>query len=133
MKRTEQAVFVLEVLTAMKDCLDRDVTYTKVNGKSFNLTRQHGICWHVFAHTPCSDETGIDHEYLRPVFAEMGLDREYPVEMQLTGNDRQLAVNLHWNQRNLCVMDSEPGKLRYKLLCDLIEYFNKVLAPSEVV
>lgn len=133
MKRTEQAVLVLKVLTAMKDCLDRDVTYTTINGEPFNLTRQHGICWHVFAHTPNSEVTGIDHEYLQPVFVEMGLHCGYPVEMQLTDNDVNRAVNLHWNQRNLCVMDSEPGKLRYKLLCDLIEYFENILATSEVL
>ena len=133
MKRPEQAVLVLKVLTAMKDCLDRDVTYTTINGESFNLTRQYGICWHVFAHTPSSETTGIDDEFLRPVFVEMGLDGTFPVEMQLTGNDCDKAVNLYWNQRNLCVMDSEPGKVRYKLLCDLIEYFNKVLEPAEVV
>lgn len=133
MERTEQAKLVLNVLTAMKDCLDRDVTYTTINGESFNLTRQHGICWHVFAHTPDSSESGIDDEFLQPVFVEMGLDDRYPVEMQLTGNDRQAAVNLHWNQRNLCVMDSEPGKVRYQLICDLIKYFENILAPAEVL
>jgi len=132
MERTEQAKLVLKVLTAMKDCLDRDSTYTLINGESFNLTRQHGICWHVFAHTPPAEITGIDDEFLQPVFEEMGLHPDYPVEYQITG-DYMEARHMYWSQRNVCVMDSITGKLRYKLLCDLIEYFENVLEPSEVV
>jgi len=132
MERTEQAKLVLKVLTAMKDCLDRDSTYTTINGESFNLTRQHGICWHVFAHTPNSEESGIDDEFLKPVFEEMGLNPDYPVEYQMTG-DYLKARDLYWLQRNVCVLDSHQGQLRYKLLCDLIKYFENVLAPSEVV
>ena len=133
MERTEQARLVLEVLVQMKDCLDNDKTYTTIMGKPFNLTRKNGICWHVFAHTPNSEVTGIDLEYLQPVLAEMGLDELFPVEMQLSGNERQRACNLHFNQGNLFDMDSAPGKVRYKLLCDLIKYFTKVLAKPETV
>jgi len=132
MQLTEQSKLVLKVLTAMKDCLDRDVTYTTINGESFNLTRQHGICWHVFAHTPNSEVTGIDHDYLKPVFVEMGLNPDYPVEYQMTG-DYFKARDLYWLPSNVCVMDSPQGQLRYKLLCDLIEYFENILATSEVL
>ncbi len=125
----EEAVSVLFVLESMKHCLDNDITYSTVKGKSFNLTRQHGICWHVYAHTPVQS---IDSNYLQPIFVEMGLDPNYPVELQMVDSTEE-AKTLHWQQRNLCVMDSEPGKVRYKLICDLIKYFSKVLDTAETV
>lgn len=127
MEITEQAKLILNVLTAMKDCLDRDDKCTTIGGGSFSLSSQNGICWHVFAYTPTIEVSGISNTCLKPVFEEMGLDMDYPVEYQLAGNYLDAAC-MHWSQRNLYAMDTDPGKLRYQLLCDLIEYFNKVLA-----
>lgn len=129
MNNLDEVVQVLNVLNSMKDCIDRDDTYSTITGKGFNLTRQNGICWHVYAHTA---STWISPGYLKPVFAELSLHHEFPVEFQITGNAGN-ALSLFWAQRNLYVMDSEPGKVRYKLLCDLIQYFQKVLAPHEVL
>lgn len=114
---------VLNTLTAMKDCLDSGNTYTTLNGESFNLRRHNGICWHVFTNTPGS---GVVEKFLKPAFEKMGLNPDYPVEYQITGGYCK-AASMHWAQQNLYDKDAVMGKLRYKLLCDLIEYFNKVL------
>lgn len=132
MNITEQTPLVLKVLTAMKDCLDNDTTFTTIGGESFNLSRQCGICWHVYAHTPSSNITEIDYEFLKPAFVSMGLDVQFPVEKQLVSTEKE-ASHLYALQHNLYAMDSEPGPLRRKLLCDLIKYFENVVATSEVL
>lgn len=132
MVRTDQAKLILDVLTSMKDCIDRGSTYTTINGKSFNLNQKNGICWHVFARTPNSVVSGIDEKILMPVFEEMGLYSVYPVEYQISGNDL-VASNMYWSQDNRYAMDTEAGKIRYELLCDLIKYFENILVSSEVL
>lgn len=123
--KLEQYRLVLDVLIQMKDCIDRDDTYTTVLDKSFNLTRSLGICWHVFVHTPPAAITGIGSDYLSTAFLALGLDREYPVETQVsTGNPSVL----HFAQRNLYDPENECGKLRIKLVDDLIQYFEQKLS-----
>lgn len=122
----EQYRMVLEVLEQMKDCVDKGDTYTTVKGKPFNLGRDAGICGHLFAHTPGC--VGIDYLFLQPVFKEMNLDTDYPVEMQFT--DRTKAARIYRNERNKYNPESEIGIARIKLLNDLIQYFSdKIKQP----
>ncbi len=125
MEKIEQHRLVLAVLLQMRDCVDNDTTYTTILGKPFNLTRQLGICWHVFAHTPHPEISGIGSGYLEPFFIALGLDGEYPVECQV---QTKSPMALHFSQRNLYDPDTECGKLRYKLLTQLIQYFEKEIA-----
>lgn len=125
-QKLEQYRLVLNVLIQMKDCLDRGETYTTVLGKSFNVTRQLGICWHVYVHTPDHEITGIGPDYLAPVFIKLGLDREYPVESQIVSDHSPRVI--HFSQRDLYDPDNECGKLRIKLVDDLIQYFEKELS-----
>lgn len=124
--KLEQYRLVLDVLIQMKDCLDRGETYTTVLDKSFNLTRSLGICWHVYVHTPPAEITGIGSDYLEPAFIALGLDREYPVESQIVSDTTPRI--LHFTQRNLYDPDHECGKLRIKLVDDLIQYFEQKLS-----
>lgn len=123
--KLEQYRLVLDVLIQMKDCIDKDDTYTTVLDKSFNLTRSLGICWHVYVHTPPAEITGIGSDYLEPAFIALGLDREYPVECQVDNDSPRI---LHFTQRNLYDPDNECGKLRIKLVNDLIQYFEQKLS-----
>lgn len=125
MNTLDQYRVVLEVLIQMRHCLDNDTNYTTVLGKPFNLIRQNAICSHVFLHSPCN--SGIHSQFLNPVFEKLGLDTYYPVERQLTSTG-YAAELLFWKQRNMYDMDSEPGKVRYKLLTQLIQYFEKEIA-----
>lgn len=127
MERKEQCKLVLGVLLDMQACLDSDSTYTRENGHSFNLNEHAGICWHVYAYTPSKDITGIGLDYLCPVFEEMGLDTIYPVEMQVVTNASD-ARRIHTWANNQYNPLGEEGKLRRKLLKDLIQYFKKELA-----
>jgi hypothetical protein len=123
----EQYRLVLEVLEQMKDCLDRGETYTNVLGKPFNVTRQFGICWHVFVHTPNSEISGIDMGFMVPAFIDMGLDTYYPVESQTTDDPNHQRI-AYTSQRNMYDPDSVYGANRLKLLDRLIEYYRKKLA-----
>jgi hypothetical protein len=127
MVRREQYKLVLGVLLDMQACLDAESTYTNVNGHSFNLNESAGICWHVLAHTPNQSITGIGVGYLIPIFEQMGLDTYYPVEMQIV-DDVEHARKIHTWNRNQYNPLGEEGKLRRKLLKDLIQYFKKELA-----
>ncbi|SOK58812.1 hypothetical protein [Yersinia phage fHe-Yen9-03] len=127
MERNEQFRLVLEVLQGMESCIDSNKTYTFINGKSFNLNQSAGICWHVLVHTPNSEYSGIGMEYLSPLFKSMGLDLHYPVEMQIT-NDRDDARWIHSISKNQYNPIGQEGKLRIKLLKDLIKYYKKELA-----
>lgn len=127
MERNEQFKLVLGVLLDMQACLDADSTYTNVNGHSFNLNKRAGICWHVYSGTPSSEITGIGLEYLAPVFVGMGLDSRYPVEMQIV-DDYNHAMKIHKWANDQYNPLGEEGKLRRKLLKDLIQYFKKELA-----
>lgn len=129
--KLEQFRLVLEVLIQMKDCLDRDDTYTQVLGKSFNITRQLGICWHVYVHTPPVEVTGIGSDYLEPVFVKMGFDRRYPVESQIESESSPAVM--HISQRDMYDPDSAYGKLRIKLVDELIKYFEKEIEKTESV
>lgn len=127
MERNEQFRLVLGVLLDMQACLDANDTYTNVNGHSFNLNSHGGICWHVMAHTPNRTISGIDCEYLCPIFEEMGLDAHYPVEMQVVDSIVE-ARRIHAWANNQYNELGEEGKLRRKLLKDLIQYFKNKLA-----
>lgn len=124
--KAEQYKLVLGVLLDMQACLDADSTYTNVNGHSFNLNERAGICWHVYTHTPNRDITGIGLDYLIPIFERMGLHYAYPVEMQVT-DDIEQAKKIHTWANNQYNPLGEEGKLRRKLLKDLIQYFKKEL------
>ncbi len=123
--KLEQYRLVLNVLIQMKDCIGRDDTYTTVLDRPFNLTRSLGICWHVYVHTPPSEISGIGPDYLSSAFLALKLDREYPVEFQV---DTQSPRILHFAQRNLYDPENECGKLRIKLVDDLIQYFEQKLS-----
>ncbi len=124
--KLEQYRMVLEVLEQMKDCLDRGETYTNVKGKPFNVTRQFGICWHVFAHTPNQDVTGIGTDFMCPAFVEMGLDVAYPVESKSTDNRDHMRIAFS-AQRNLYDDDTIHGANRIKLVDELIQYYRKAM------
>lgn len=127
MVRREQYKLVLGVLLDMQACLDENDTYTRTNGHSFNLNKSAGICWHVMAHTPNREISGIDGSYLKPIFEGMGLNGFYPVEMQIFDNMND-ARYCHGISNDLYNELGEEGKLRRKLLKDLIQYFKKELA-----
>ena len=127
MERKAQYSLVLGVLLDMQACLDAGATHTRRNGNYFNLNERAGICWHVYAHTPSKDITGIGLDYLCPVFEEMGLDNTYPVEMQVVTNVSD-ARRIHtWANDQYNPLGDE-GKLRRKLLTDLIQYYKNKLA-----
>ena len=124
--KLEQYRMVLEVLEQMKDCLDRKDTYTTIKGKPFNLTNTFGICWHVFAHTPNHNITGIGNDFMCPAFAEMVLDVTYPVECQSTNDRTEMRIAFAY-QRNLYDDDTIHGANRIKLVADLIQYYRKAM------
>lgn len=122
--KLEQYRMVLEVLEQMKDCLDRGETYTTVKGKPFNVTRQFGICWHVYAHTPNHKMTGIGTDFMCPAFEEMGLDAAYPVEGMSNDNRDHMRI-AYTAQRNLYDDDTIHGGNRIKLVDRLIQYYRQ--------
>ncbi|SOK58280.1 hypothetical protein [Yersinia phage fHe-Yen9-04] len=122
--KLEQYRMTLEVLEQMKDCLDRGETYTTVKGKPFNVTRQFGICWHVYAHTPNQNVTGIGTDFMCPAFADMGLDIAYPVECQTTGSRDQMRQAFSV-QRNMYDDNTIHGANRIKLVDSLIQYYRE--------
>lgn len=132
--KQQQYIAVLEVLNLMKACIDANSTYVCIDGKSFNLHKPFGICWHVFAHTPATEISGIDPEYLEQAFLDMGLKPTLPVESQL-----QYDALAQWDLHHCTRYDrydpsTEVGKVRIELLNELIKYFNNVLTTeSETV
>lgn len=132
--KQQQYIAVLEVLNLMKACFDANDTYVCIDGKSFNLHKTFGICWHVYAHTPAPEISGIDHTYLEQAFLDMGLKPTLPVESQL-----QYESVSQWDLHNSTRYDrynpsTEVGQTRIKLVNDLIKYFNNVLTTeSEAV
>lgn len=128
--KQQQYIAVLEVLNQMKACIDANSTYVCIDGKSFNLHKPFGICWHVFAHTPATEISGIDHEYLEQAFLDMGLNAALPVEGQL-----EYEIVKRWELYNNTRYDrydpsTEVGKARIELLNELIKYFNNVLTTE---
>lgn len=128
--KQQQYIAVLEVLNLMKACIDANSTYVCIDGKSFNLHKPFGICWHVFAHTPATEISGIDPEYLEQAFLDMGLKATLPVESQL-----QYESADQWNLYNDTRYDrydasTEVGQTRIKLLNELIQYFENVLTTE---
>lgn len=120
----EQYRMVLEVLEQMKDCLDRGDTYTTVKGKPFNITRQFGICWHVYVNTPNHKITGIGTDFMCSAFAEMGLDAAFPVEGQSTDNRDHMRI-AYTAQRDMYDKETIHGANRVKLVDSLIQYYHK--------
>lgn len=119
--KLEQFRMVLSVLEQMKDCLDRDETFTTVKGKPFNVSKSFGICWHVYAHTGNHLVTGISTDFLYPYFVEMGLHNSYPVEFQFTDS----PISAFHYQRNMYDRDNLYGQARIKLVDDLIVFFTE--------
>ena len=110
----EQMKLALAVLKKMKACIDADTTFIVYGGESFNLHKTFGICWHLYSST--SNESHINMDFLYPVFKEMGLNERYPVET-LLGIEWSLPINDKYD------LSTECGKVRYKLINDLIQYF----------
>lgn len=122
---SDKCKLVLPVLKSIKTCLDTNDTFTTAHGIAFNLESQAGICWHLYANTPPRD--GVDYHFLEPVFVEMGLNKEFPVERQVVDNNT-LAGELYG--RSLDLYHGEIGELRVKLLEDLIMYFENILSKE---
>lgn len=122
---SDKCKLVLPVLKSIKTCVETNDTYTNAHGIAFNLESQAGICWHLYAYTPPRD--GVDYHFLEPVFVEMGLNRDYPVERQVVDNNA-LAGNLYGRSPDL--YRGEIGELRVKLLNDLIQYFENILSKE---
>lgn len=114
---------VLRVLKNLRDTArshnELGINYTLIRGFSFHAG--FGICWHVFANTRDQEIKG---DYLAPVFVEMGLDREYPVECQIMKNLHE-ATRLHGELGSMYRLDRLGGKERLDLLDNLVEYFEK--------
>lgn len=123
----EHALAVLPVLKAMKACTDANDSFVMYQGKPFNLSRDAGICWHLYAHTVTPERGGVDYHFLEPVFLDLGLNTDYPVERQLV-NDNTLAGRLYFTSPNL--YEGETGEIRVKLLETLIQYFENILSKE---
>lgn len=118
---------VLPVLKSIKTCLDTNDTFTTAHGLAFNLDTTAGICWHVYSYTGNEGYTGIGYEFLQPLFQEMGLDYQFPVEMQIV-DDLPTAGRLYSTSKHL--YKGETGELRVKLLDVLIKYFENILSKE---
>ena len=116
---------VLPVLKSIKTCIESEDTYTSEHGVAFNLNKMAGICWHVNSFTPPYD--GVDYHSLEPVFVEMGLNKDYPVERQLANNNIEAGF-LYGRSANQ--YKGETGVIRVKLLEDLIQYFENILSKE---
>lgn len=88
---------------------DRDLMYQK----------RHGLCWHITANA--TDNT-IWYPDLYDVFYSLGYDQSYPVENQIKPEH---PSSLYLNTPDLYDPETEQGKLRLKLLDEMIEYFKK--------
>jgi len=121
------ALAVLPVLKAMKACIDANDSFVMYEGKPFNLSREAGICWHLYAHTVTPSRGGVDYHFLKPVFVDLGLDKDYPVEMQL-GIDKRMAGQMYFKSPHL--YRGEVGEIRVKLLETLIQYFENILSKE---
>lgn len=91
--------------------------------KGFSFFPRFGICWHLFANTK---ENEITHTYLKSAFIALGLDEDYPVETQIYG-DGEEAGRAYLYCSNVYDPSTEYGKLRLKLIDDLIQYYTKLL------
>lgn len=92
--------------------------------KGFSFFPRFGICWHLFANTK---EQEINSTFLCGVFAEMGLDEDYPVETKLYGNDITRTRQVNWYASNMYDQSTEYGQVRNQLIDDLILYFKNKL------
>lgn len=128
MERSEQLELVLGVLEAMDKCIRSDVKTVCHKGKYFNLHRDFGICWHVYAHTPDCYVTGIGWDFLKPEFKTLGLDDMYPVETQIPNVYGAKASIIHMKYKDQYSTENEVGPIRIKLLRDLIAIYKKELA-----
>lgn len=118
----DEAEAVLPVLKSILACIESNDTYTTKCGIAFNLGRSSGICWHVSAYTDYSLKISV--KFLVPVFLEMGLDRNYPIEAQIASDDIPAYLLYGFNTD---LYSGEVGELRKKLLLDLIQYFENIL------
>lgn len=113
------------------DCHNKDANYES----PFNLSKSFGICWHLYAHTP--GDIGIDYNFLKPVFAELGYKNvDYPVESTLMpdGDEDQWAHYRHkvnpydgyWGT-DLTGEERADCPIRRKMVDQLVEYFENKL------
>ena len=86
---------------------------------SLMYLKKHGLCWHIMAN---SNYQNITYEDLYHIFISLGYDKSYPVECQICKDSPQ---TLYLNTENLYNPETEQGKLRFKLLDEMIEYFKK--------
>ncbi|MGL5232623.1 MAG: hypothetical protein ACRC7W_04760 [Fusobacteriaceae bacterium] len=81
--------------------------------------KRHGLCWHITANT--AHQT-IWYPDLYDIFISLGYDKSYPIESQICEGS---PSTLYLNTPDLYDPETEQGKLRLKLLDEMIEYFKK--------
>lgn len=86
---------------------------------SLMYQKRHGLCWHITAN---AEIQGIEYQDLYDIFYNLGYDQSYPVERQIDPDKPNL---LYFETPDLYDPETEQGKLRFKLLDELIEYFKK--------
>lgn len=140
-----QVTQALKVLKNMQTCIVNRDTYIPGVGDlynqdenyraPFNLHVSFGICWHVWAGTPGG--IGVDNDFLRPVFAELGYKNiKYPVESTFMpdGSDNDFSLyqyktnpyNGYWGT-DLEGREHPDCAIRRKLVDQLVEYFENKL------
>lgn len=120
----KEAGAVLPVLNSLLTCINTNDTYTTIHGVAFNLAKDAGICWHVHAYTKRSHDMYISQDFLQPVFIEMGLNREFPIEEQIATPENP-AYRLYGANNDMYT--GKVGELRKELLINLIQYFENIL------
>ncbi len=132
----EQCIAVLKVLNNIKTCVDNNNTFIPGVGdchnqdenyvSPFNLHKSFGICWHVFAHTP--GELNIHIDSLSPVFIELGYkSNKFPVEKEIYPELDDDSLAGFRSNYDLYLSNNVQANVRYKLLCELIKYFENKL------
>ncbi len=139
-----QVTEVLKVLKNIQTCIRNKDTYIPGVGdlynqdenyrSPFNLGVSASICWHVYAHT--NGGLGIDMDFLKPVFVELGYNADYPVENTFMPNQshpQYIHYRYYVNPYNLYWGTDDKGDLRpdcpirCKLVDQLVQYFETKL------
>ena len=107
-------VRVLSVLNNIKKCIAGGTV------EYFEFDNRFGICYHI------KNNTGLNYSVLNDYLELLGLDTNYPVEHQVY-SDCGDCRNEYLTDTNKFSTETLCGRLRLKLLDDLIELLSKSL------
>lgn len=120
-----QVLCIINSLESLQICVNEHKNYIVHNCQEFYFRKNIGICGHL--------EKSLENpRLLLGAFLALGYDTFFPVECSIHGMEN--PFHFHMKTTNKYDPETECGKIRIKLIQELLDYFNKELEqyPEEV-